>query len=61
MLKKCGHCGSADVMAGLDMFQCLHCGDHTKSNGELVPPRPSVPMTTWFGRSNIDGPDVEEK
>lgn len=31
MALKCGSCGEADnLTAGLDSFQCLHCGKRTK-------------------------------
>ena len=34
----CAHCGSYDMIAGLDKNQCLHCGLHTDSNGNAVAP-----------------------
>jgi hypothetical protein len=33
----CAHCGSFDLMAGQDMYQCLHCGGHTDHLGNAVP------------------------
>ena len=33
----CAHCGSYDVIAGQDMFQCLKCGLHTDHLGNAVP------------------------
>jgi len=34
----CAHCGSFDIMAGQDMYQCLHCGFHTDFHGNAVRP-----------------------
>ena len=33
----CAHCGSYDMVAGQNMFQCLHCGEHTHHLGHAVP------------------------
>ena len=55
MLNICSHCGSADTMAGLDKYQCLHCGQHTNSDGSMVAPTPVKHVASWFGRRNIDG------
>ena len=52
---KCAHCGSMDVIAGLDQYQCLHCGNHTDHLGSAVAPPPVEPPITWFGRRNVDG------
>ena len=52
---KCAHCGSMDVMAATDHWQCLDCGFRTGAdNVALAPPQVS-PDTTWAGRRNVDG------
>jgi hypothetical protein len=33
----CAHCGSYDMIAGQDMYQCLHCGRHTHTDGTAMP------------------------
>jgi hypothetical protein len=38
----CAHCGSADMMAGLDQYQCLQCGKHTDQFGVAVAPDSAV-------------------
>ena len=56
MVGHCTHCGSTELIAGQDMYQCLICGKHTHSDGSLVAPwEDNAPLTTWFGRRNIDG------
>ena len=38
-VQQCAHCGSFDIQAGLDHFQCLICGLHTSADGrQSVPP-----------------------
>ena len=39
--RRCAHCGSTDVMAGLDQVTCLHCGERTYHDGRKVPPTPA--------------------
>jgi len=58
---QCAHCGSFDLMAGQDMYQCLKCGYHTTAEGTTVaPPTPSE-MPSWFGRRNIDGDQYDSQ
>jgi hypothetical protein len=54
VVQQCAHCGSFDIMAGLDMYQCLQCGFHTHANGTAIAPPPIEEPVTWPGRANID-------
>lgn len=38
MAMTCAHCGSADVMAGFDTYQCLSCGRITGDDGSKLLP-----------------------
>lgn len=47
MAQKCGHCGSADTVTGMDRVQCLSCGGSTKfkdveSKAPVVNPEPAT-------------------
>lgn len=38
MIQQCRHCGSFDIQAGLDLVQCLTCGQHTTYTNQKVAP-----------------------
>ena len=42
-VQQCAHCGSFDIIAGQDHFQCLECAKHTSATGKKSVPSSNYP------------------